>query len=70
VALAWLWENFKLLILRDFLALAVALAIVDSKGLFGFGGAARPSKLFVFNSLVKIAGFGENLPNLGFFCLL
>jgi hypothetical protein len=40
LVLGWLWANFKLLILRDFLALAVALAFTDSKGLLGFGGAA------------------------------
>jgi hypothetical protein len=39
----WLWANFKLLIPGDFLALAVALAIIDSKGLLGFGSAARGS---------------------------
>jgi hypothetical protein len=33
----WVWANFKLLIPSNFLALAVALAIIDSKGLFGFG---------------------------------
>jgi hypothetical protein len=38
----WLWANFKLLIPGDFLASAVALAIIDSKGLLGFGDKARP----------------------------
>jgi hypothetical protein len=40
VDLAWLWANFKLLIPGNFLALAVALAITDSKGLLGFGNDA------------------------------
>jgi hypothetical protein len=35
--LAWLWENFKSLIPGNFLALVLALAIIDSKGLLGFG---------------------------------
>jgi hypothetical protein len=41
LALAWLWTKIKLLIINNFLALAVALAFVDSKGFFGFGGAVR-----------------------------
>jgi hypothetical protein len=41
VASVWLWANFKLLIPGNFLALAVALAFADSKGLLGFGVDAR-----------------------------
>jgi hypothetical protein len=41
LVLAWLWANFKLLILHSFLALAVALAFADSKGLLGFGSGMR-----------------------------
>jgi hypothetical protein len=37
----WLWANFKSLIPDSFLALAVALAFIDSKGLFGFGDGVR-----------------------------
>jgi hypothetical protein len=40
VDLAWLWANLKLLIPGNFLALAMALAITDSKGLLGFGSEA------------------------------
>jgi hypothetical protein len=41
VASAWLWAKVKLLIPSDFLALAMALAFIDSKGLLGFGNELR-----------------------------
>jgi hypothetical protein len=41
VAWAWLWTKFKLLIPGNFLALAMALALTDSKELLGFGDDAR-----------------------------
>jgi hypothetical protein len=37
----WLWANFKSPIPDSFLALAVALAFIDYKGLLGFGDDAR-----------------------------
>jgi hypothetical protein len=40
LASGWLWANFKLLILHNFLALVVGLVIADSKGLLGFGNDA------------------------------
>jgi hypothetical protein len=41
LALRWLWADLKLLISSDFLALVLALAVIDSKGLLGFGSDAR-----------------------------
>jgi hypothetical protein len=39
VGLAWLWAKIKLLIISNFLALAMGLEFTDSKGLLGFGEA-------------------------------
>jgi hypothetical protein len=58
----WLWAKTKLLILNSFLALAVALAINDYKGLLGFGSAFSAIKLFVFSSLIKSGGFAAGGP--------
>jgi hypothetical protein len=41
LAFPWLWANLELLIPGNFLALAMALAFIDFKGLLGFGQRPR-----------------------------
>jgi hypothetical protein len=56
---AWLWVKCKLLIPGNFLALAVALAITDSKGLLGFGDAALRDQVVCFQCFIRAGGFGS-----------
>ena len=47
-----------MLILNDFLALGLALGVVDSKELLGFGRSGDPINQFVFSVLARPLGFG------------
>jgi hypothetical protein len=50
VVLAWLWAKVKLLIPGAFLALVLALAFADSKGLLGFGGCRSAELSYLFSA--------------------
>jgi hypothetical protein len=65
--LGWLWQKVKLLITGTFLALAMALAFIDSKGLFGFGHDLGRINPCVFSSLLKIGGFAAGGPKFACF---
>ena len=58
VGFGWLWEKSKSLILNHLLALALALGIVDSKGLLGFGRAFRFCNPFPFSNLKNSVALG------------
>jgi hypothetical protein len=58
----WLWQNHKQLIMKDFLALGLALGGTHSKGLIGFGRLGEFSILLKLQELFRRLGFASDHP--------
>jgi len=67
VGFGWVWAKSKSLILNHLLALALALGVIDSKGLLGFGNALLFCNRFFFSNMQNSVALGA--PGLHFFAL-